>query len=90
MAAAAEARTQTPIEGADASTLDKIEKAQRTDGRGEWWCVRLGTAVRQIRGGGGFWRVLVCFVSVIFLWHVNLCTSCDRAGGESSRIEDEF
>lgn len=27
----------------DASALDKIEKAQRTVGRGEWWCTNLGT-----------------------------------------------
>lgn len=27
----------------DPSTLDKIEKAQRTVGRGEWWCMNLGT-----------------------------------------------
>lgn len=48
MAAAAEARTQTPIEGVDASALDTIAKAQRTVGHGEWWCMNFGT-VRSVR-----------------------------------------
>lgn len=84
MAPAAEAKTQTPIEGVDTSALDKIEKAQRTDGHGEWWCMNFGTMQSVISKEercvlGGLGLFLFCS-NVFFLWHVNWCTSCDLTG----------
>lgn len=61
MAAAAEAGTQIPVEGVDASSLDEIEPAQRTVECGEWWCVNFGT-MQSIRSKEG----CVLFFGVFF------------------------
>ena len=83
LAAAAEARTQTPIKGVDAATLDKIEKAQRAVGHAEWWCVNFGI-LQSSASAEGSCVVLVFFGwffrIIIFLWHVNWCTSCILSG----------
>lgn len=69
LAAVAEAKTQTPDKGVDATTLDKMEKAQRTLGHGEWWRVNFGGS-ESITSTEKSCVLLVFFVSfriVIFL-----------------------
>lgn len=83
LATAPEARTQTPIKGVDAATLDKTEKAQRAVGHVQWWRVKFGI-LQSSTSAEGSCVVLVLFVwffrIIIFLWHVNWCTSCNLSG----------
>lgn len=71
MAAAAEARTQTPVKGVDASSLDRIEKAQRAAGHGEWWCagVRILYFISSTEGAVFFWFSL-------FFQNYNFSVAC--------------